>query len=52
MATTDLDDDTKRDVRAEFGEAVNMTAPGAAPEGDVTTRLAVLADELGHDPLK
>ena len=24
--TTDLDDDTKRDVRAEFGEAVNMTA--------------------------
>jgi hypothetical protein len=26
MATTDLDDDTKRDVRAEFGEAVNMTS--------------------------
>lgn len=26
MATTDLDDDTKRDVRAKFGEAVNMTS--------------------------
>ena len=26
MATTELDDDAKRDVRAEFGEAVNMTA--------------------------
>ena len=26
MATADLDDDTKRDVRAEFGEAVNITA--------------------------
>jgi hypothetical protein len=26
MATTELDDDAKRDVRKEFGEAVNMTA--------------------------
>ena len=26
MATTELDDDAKRDVRAEFGEAVNRTA--------------------------
>jgi len=26
MATTELDDDAKRDVRAEFAEAVNMTA--------------------------
>jgi hypothetical protein len=26
MATTDLDDDAKRDVRKEFGEAVNMSA--------------------------
>jgi hypothetical protein len=26
MATTDLDADTKREVRAEFGGAVNMTA--------------------------
>jgi hypothetical protein len=25
MATKELDDDAKRDVRAEFGEAVNMT---------------------------
>jgi hypothetical protein len=26
MATTDLDDDAKRDLRTEFGEAVNMSA--------------------------
>ena len=26
MATSELDDDAKRDVRREFGEAVNMTA--------------------------
>jgi hypothetical protein len=26
MATTELDDDAKRDVRREFGDAVNMTA--------------------------
>jgi hypothetical protein len=27
MATAKLDDDRKRDVRVEFGEAVNRTAP-------------------------
>ena len=26
MATAELDDDTKREVRADFGDAVNMTA--------------------------
>ena len=26
MATTDLDDDAKRDLRKEFGKAVNMSA--------------------------
>ena len=38
MATTELDDDAKRDVRAEFGEAVNMTANSWGPGSTATSR--------------
>jgi hypothetical protein len=52
MATKELDDGAKRDVRAEFGDAVDMTAAQLKKwlATDESRSVAVLADELGPRP--
>jgi len=51
MATTDLDDDTKRAVRTVVGYVHRHLAQ--RPKGDVTdTRWCYSSMNRGHDPLK